>query len=257
MLEVNKETQETLAQLTWECRKGESGVYDGVKLTYQGCGVIEPYYITRYNKYVRATCPCERDAKQKYEQAKEKREIDEVAIKQCYQYSHSKLALKRFENFDASRQLEAYTLAQAFLEIRRGTFILHGSFGTGKTHLLAALCNARREKGKHSLFVNTSKMFAAIQERIRLHESYTDIISKAVVTPLLVLDDIDKAKYSEFREEIYLAIMDDRVLTERPTALSTNRLAELANYVGGACASRFNVGRIAVEMAGEDYRVEL
>jgi DNA replication protein DnaC len=73
-------------------------------------------------------------------------------------------------------------------------------------------------------------------------------------TNLLVIYDLDKAKHSEFREEIYFEIIDERVKAGRPIAISTNRLDAIEDYVGGAVCSRLKIGQIPVEMRGVDYR---
>jgi DNA replication protein DnaC len=136
---------------------------------------------------------------------------------------------------------------------------LYGSFGTGKTHLLAAVCNAILLYAPPitSLFTTAPKLFNAIQERIQEREGYWGLIERAIATPLLVIDDIDKAKYSQFREEIYFAILDERVKARLPTAISTNRLSALTEYVGGSVCSRLKVGQVAAEMIGDDYREEM
>src|SRR5713101_5655943 len=61
-------------------------------------------------------------------------------------WNDAPLRKKTFANFNATRQPRAYKLTQAFAASPRGTLILHGSFGTGKTHLLAAMCNEALEQ---------------------------------------------------------------------------------------------------------------
>lgn len=164
------------------------------------------------------------------------------------------LKAKTLKNFDASRQPQAVEAVNIFLNDLNGTLIFYGSFGVGKTHLLAALCNALIEKGETPRFATSPNLFTAIQQRIRNNQDYNDIIVSAATSKLLILDDVDKAKWSEFREEIYFAIIDTRVNRGLPTALSTNRLTELASFMGGAVASRLSIGQLAVEMKGEDQR---
>lgn len=164
------------------------------------------------------------------------------------------LKTKTLENFDVSRQSEAVDAIHIFLRDLTGTLVLYGPFGVGKTHLLAALCNQLVHKGETPHFATSPNLFTAIQYRVRNNQDYNDILVSASTCNLLILDDIDKAKWSEFREEIYFAIIDTRVNRGLPTAISTNRLTELASFVGGAVASRLSVGQLAVAMKGEDYR---
>lgn len=167
------------------------------------------------------------------------------------------LKVKTLENFDATRQPEAVEALKIFSKDLTGTLIFYGSFGVGKTHLLAALCNQLVHAGETPRFATSPNLFAAIQHRMRNNQDYNDILVSASTSKLLILDDVDKAKWSEFREEIYFAIIDTRVNRGLPTALSTNRLTELAGFMGGAVASRLSIGQLAVEMKGEDYRPQV
>jgi DNA replication protein DnaC len=255
--------------LRWECKKGEPGFYkpqpfnqepepgEGVPFVYEGCGWIEPLEIV--GKLRRRHCACESKARRLYEMYKQEQDWVRQQARSTYGWLgevRSDIALleKTFENFDASRQAIAYRGAKAFADVLSGTLILHGSYGTGKTHLLAALCNEVMRRQIRCLFVTAPKLFQTIVGRISKKESWEDIVTRAIQTPLLVIDDIDKAKSTEHREEVYFAILDERVKAGRPTAISTNKLDELENYVGGACESRLKIGRIAMKMVGEDVR---
>src|SRR5207248_8788053 len=96
---------------------------------------------------------------------------------------------------------QAYDLAHAFAKQPKGTLALYGSFGTGKTHLLAAIANAQVERGHTCRFASVVSLFDALQERIQQGQDYHDLLRQAVQVPLLILDDVDKLNPSEFREE--------------------------------------------------------
>lgn len=227
--------------------------------TCETCGVIKPKYLERYNRWLRQVCPCQIAAKERKE-AEERRQAQiGIFVSNTYSwlgsgFSDESLAEKTFETFEKANQVTGYEAAELFTDILQGTLILHGPFGTGKTHLLAAICNRLRGTWKKSRFTTAPNLFRAIQECIRYDQDYNRIIRNASETPLLVLDDLDKAKWSEFREEIYFAIIDNRVKRGLPTAISTNRLDELANFVGGAVCSRLSISQVEVEMKGQDYR---
>jgi len=215
-------------------------------------------------RYSLVKCTCRIAEEKRLEQEQIRKAMLDTASRHTYtwlggRWTDVALREKTFETFDQSKQLAAYESARMFANDPYGVLVLHGTYGTGKTHLLAAICNTalRNKKPVKSLFTTSPKMFAAIQERIQRNEEYYPIIDKAIQTPLLVIDDIDKAKYSEFREEIYFSIVDDRIKAGMPIAVSTNRLSELASFVGGAVCSRLKTGQIEVEMAGDDYREEM
>jgi DNA replication protein DnaC len=208
---------------------------------------------------MRRPCACELANRHKQREAEERREEREAHIKWTYEWLGPRwddraLARKTFEVFDASRQPVAYESVRLFVLHMKGTLVLHGTFGTGKTHLLAALCNELRNCDKQSLFTTAPKLFGAINAMIANHEDYSPLLRRASRTPLLAIDDIDKAKHSPFREEIYFSIVDERVKRGLPIALSTNKLDDLEEFVGGAVASRLKVGQQPIEMVGDDYR---
>lgn len=265
-----KATDEEMAEHTWECVSGTPGiytpddpelrVYGSVSFTYQGCGVIEP--MNRLGYVHRRPCQCEKDARAKWQQRKELRDWMGPQTHTTYGWlgedkADMDLVEKTFANFDEDRQPLAYQGVYEFADILSGTLVLHGSYGTGKTHLLAALCNELRRRRIPSLFVTAPKLFQTIQGRIGRNESWEPLIAQAVRVPLLAIDDIDKAKWTEHREEVYFAIIDERVKAGKPIAISTNKLDKLADYVGGANASRLKIGQIELEMTGQDVREEL
>jgi DNA replication protein DnaC len=251
--------------VTWECRYGEPGTYEYVNYVHQGHGIIEPVFVESLGRFRKAMCPCEKEAQVKNGQIKEQRahlKRIEALKKETFgwlgsSWADAALGLKTFANFEASRQTTAFEMVRSFQDIMRGTLILHGPYGTGKTHLLSALCNALHEQDKACLFASSTKLFSAIQDLIGRNESYVSLLNRAMHTPLLIFDDIDKAKATDFRQEIYFAIIDERTRRELPTAISTNKLAELESFVGGAVRSRFKIGQIDIEMNGSDYREEL
>jgi DNA replication protein DnaC len=215
-------------------------------------------------RYGPSRCRCQEEVARRAQVEEQRKVILEAQNINTYawlgrEWRDLSLREKTFENFDQTRQQRAYEAAMQFAYDPCGTLVLHGSFGTGKTHLLAAICNAalRKSKPTSSLFATSANLFAAIQHRIGENESYLPLLQKAICAQLFCIDDIDKSKWTEFREEIYFAIIDGRTKRDLPIAISTNKLSELHDYVGGAVASRLKMGRTEVEMTGKDYREEM
>ncbi len=104
---------------------------------------------------------------------------------------------------DPAQQAKAFEQAQAFARAPQGTVAFTGSYGTGKTHLLVAIANARREANQPCLYVSAVTLFEAISDRIHHEREYQPLLQRAARTPLLLLDDLDKPKPSEFRESVY------------------------------------------------------
>lgn len=229
------------------------------------CGEVAPHLIKSTGRYVTGTCDCQRRARADYE-ARQVAQQRQAALLATYDWLSGypmdadeirTLASRTFANFNGTRFSKALEEVRNFADTLRGSLVLHGSFGTGKTHLLAALCQDLMKRGVPCRFTTAPNLFLAINFHIARKQDYSGIIHSAISAPLLVLDDIDKAKPSEFREEIYFKILDSRTTAGRPTAISTNKLSELANYIGGACVSRLSIRQIAEEMIGDDYRKEL
>jgi DNA replication protein DnaC len=229
------------------------------------CGVLLPneHLVDGVTYYQPVKCVCEIKAKEREQAEADRKEYLETMSVSTYSWLGSRwtdtaLRQKTFENFDASRQTEAFEMSKAYAENPQGSLVLYGTFGTGKTHLLAAICNESLLKhGRRSFFCTSAKMFGSMQQRIHDDRDYNNLIEHAIKIPLLVIDDIDKAKWTEWREEVYFSIIDGRVNAGRPTAITTNRMEDLDSYVGGAVCSRLKIGQIAIEMVGKDYREEL
>ncbi len=164
---------------------------------------------------------------------------------------------KTFDNFIRARQPKAYLKAVKFAHDPQGNLVFHGGYGTGKTHLAAAICAALRDKGIASLFASATKLFAAYSDKMNNHEDHWSIIKQAISSPVFVLDDVDKARHTPAREEMFSLIFDERAKTRRPMVLSTNKLDDLAAYIGAANASRLMIGLEVAEMVGRDYREEM
>lgn len=245
--------------------------------TCRVCGDIAPLCLPT-GRWIKRSCACEREAKQQCEQEERRsawlssqrartfggwmgaRWVDQAKV--------SEMSRKTFDRYDGSYQLEAFEKALAFAMEPKGNLLFYGDYGTGKTHLSAAICNHLREvgrllpDGRHermtSLFVSAPQFFLAYEETRRAGDqtAHIRLINQVLGTPLLVFDDIDKSRPTDARWEIYWLIFDERCKAKRPTVLSTNKREELDHYVGAASVSRLSRGLVAIEMIGDDYRRE-
>lgn len=122
---------------------------------------------------------------------------------------------------------------------------------------MAAIANAVHHPESPCLYVSAVALFEAIQERIHQNREYHDLLKRAIHAPLLLIDDLDKPKPSEFREAIYYLLIDKRTLAGRPLALSSNVAPPaLERWIGGAARSRLLSNLCPVEMQGPDYRLQ-
>ncbi len=216
------------ADLTWTCPT---------------CGPIPPgQWTTTPGWFYRRLCPCQRQAEEQRRREAEQQQMQQALLEQrraavygwlgaCW--PQKGLANKTFANFEPTPQAEAVAQVQAWAGQPQGTLLLYGGYGTGKTHLLAAIANHRRERGESVLFASAVTLFDAIADRIRQEQGYHDLLRRAMTAPVFLLDDVDKPKASDFRQEVYYQIIDGRTRVNLPTALSSNcSPAELDRFVG-------------------------
>lgn len=163
----------------------------------------------------------------------------------------SRLAALSFNNFDSSKNLKAFQDCLLFSKQLLGNLLLYGPYGVGKTHLLAAICNALRERDIPSRFLIATEFIRLVQSRPDLA---LGLINQAKQTRFLVIDDVDKVPPTDTRESTYNDILNYRYNQGLPTAVSTNKIAEISKHIGGAALSRLQVGLVPVEMTGVDQR---
>jgi DNA replication protein DnaC len=236
-----------LAEKTWTCPT---------------CGQITPREI-KPGLYVRRACACERHQREAREMETLRNQVQAAQAAQTFawigqEWVEPNLERLTFATFDRPRQARAFDQAYAFAQHPQGTLALTGSYGTGKTHLLVAIANAHRVAGKPCLYVSAVVLFEAIQDRIRNERDYQPLLQRAARTPLLLIDDIDKPKASEFRESVYYTLFNQRNRAGLPLAITCNcHPRELDRWIGGAARSRIMQGLIPVLMNGPDYRMTM
>lgn len=221
-------------------------------------------------RYIDRTCQCERDLKHRQEAERERAERHQKMQERTYGWlddtSDMRLASARFDQLklskqphkeDADRLSFAIGQAQSFIKRPQGVFMLYGSGGLAKTHILASLCNALRERDIPSLFATPPKFFNAFYDRMDHHGNEWELVKFAILTPFLVFDDITKATPKPFRQETFFQIIDERMKAGRPIGITANEIKELATYIGDYAYSRLMVGCRPIMLTGKDCRSQL
>lgn len=235
------------------------------------CGLIEPYFVAPIGKWVRRSCACEKRAKQEAQDAEHLQAWKVEQARRTYgrwlgaRWDNPavtrELSKKTLESFQADRDPGALAVARAFVEsVARGdasrNIAFIGEYGSGKTYLEAAILNALRERKIRSLFVSAPILFKAYNDALRHDDDAEGILRQMYQSPVVVIDDIDKAAHTESREDNYFSIFDERYKAGRPTIISTNRWEQLPEYIGEAAYSRLTARCREVEMIGGNFRVE-
>ncbi|MFH0899050.1 MAG: AFG1/ZapE family ATPase [Pseudomonadota bacterium] len=134
--------------------------------------------------------------------------------------------------------------------------LIHGTVGTGKTHLVAAFIYSLLERVSYSdvLFVTMPDLL----DRIRT--SYNapirdDVLERALSVPVLVLDDLGKEKITDWVLEKVYQIVNRRYNYQLTTICTTNKApSQLARHLNDAIASRLMEMCRVVKLSGEDRR---
>lgn len=106
---------------------------------------------------------------------------------------------------------------------------LHGSYGTGKTYLIAALFNELAKKNIRSTIVYVPEFLRVLKSSF---DDYDDIYETVKRTPLLLLDDIGAEYLTPWaRDEILGTILQYRMDENLPTFFTSNfNLKELESH---------------------------
>lgn len=240
--------------------------------TCSTCGESPPpKYLHALNRHIQGDCQCQRSARdrsKKDERDRLERAMRLESIRTTYSwlgraFATEEMAAYSFDTFEAHEQPIAWRIIEQWIENPQGVLLLHGPYGTGKSHLMASVCNELRTRGRACKWASAPKLFQAMSAAMArprvmdgvYQEDWTDIARKAANVEVFFLDDVDKLiKVSEWREEVYHSIFDDRVNAGRPTALTINDLGKLDDCMGASVADRLYIGRIAVPFVGESYR---
>lgn len=107
---------------------------------------------------------------------------------------------------------------------------LHGSYGTGKTYLIAALFNELAKKDIRSSIIYVPEFLRVLKSSFG--EDFDDKYESVKKAPLLLLDDIGAEYLTPWaRDEILGTILQYRMDEELPTFFTSNlNLKELENH---------------------------
>jgi DNA replication protein DnaC len=161
-----------------------------------------------------------------------------------------------FERFFVDeKQRKAYTRACAFAENPDGWLILMGDYGTGKTHLAAAIVNYRLDRGEPGLFIVVPDLLDHLRNTFSPSNdvSYDELFEGVRTAELLVLDDLGTQQTTAWAQEKLFQILNHRYNHRLSTVITTNRSLD---DIGGPLASRMADPHISttILIQAADYR---
>lgn len=135
------------------------------------------------------------------------------------------------------------------------------AYGTGKTYLLHCIANALVHRSIPSIFITEEKLFGDIRETYNHRgESESDVLNRYYRVPILMIDDLFTAQYTEWSEGKLFSILDERRRNKKCTLITSNyavtRVKERLPINGAKIASRIIGEAVQVEMIGRDRRLE-
>ena len=122
--------------------------------------------------------------------------------------------------------MEALAAARAYATQPEGVFILAGGYGTGKTHLAAAVGNVRHAAGDSVLFLAVPDLLdylrSAFDPRRGADDSYAVRFERVRSVDLLILDDLGTESSTPWALEKLFQIINHRVGRGLPLVVTTN-----------------------------------
>ena len=151
-------------------------------------------------------------------------------------YELSSLELHRDQTFETfslrERELtreqveslrQALTFARHYAAHPEDWLVLTGGYGSGKTHLAAAIANARRAMGDHNvLFVVVPDLLDHLRATYApdSHVSYDTRLDQVRNAPLLILDDLGTHSATPWAQEKLYQIFNYRYNARLPTVIT-------------------------------------
>lgn len=154
------------------------------------------------------------------------------------------------ELFEAKQRIMTYI--QDFDGQRN--LLLHGNYGTGKSHLSVSVTKELMAKGYTCLFVSLPKLFTKIKETYNnIGVTEDELLQMIQDVDLLVLDDIGAEQQTEWANTKLFEILDDR--SGKATIYTTNLSSqELRGHINERNVSRMMENTEVIKMTGKDYR---
>ena len=230
----------------------------------------EPRFYKRDEWILPAKCKCQTD-KERLQKEKERIEQAERNFREQQKLSAigEKYLNASFENaIITNNNKEVYAKCKKYCELSNemqlnniGIYI-YGDNSSGKTHLIACMCNSLVKQGKTCLFTSIPKILAKIQQSYSNKNgmSQEQIIEEISSTQFLFLDDLGK----EFlvanpkAEGVLLAILNARDTNGLPTIITSNyNIEQFAVKFGldKAIIERLNVISTRIfQLNGDDFR---
>lgn len=164
-----------------------------------------------------------------------KEEVGRRARQRLYAISRlNELKGLTFENFEprgrvglAARQADsleqAFNQAQHFAQSMEGWLLLEGGYGSGKTHLAAAIANFAVEIGLPTIFITVPDLLDTLRYSFSSSDhGFEERFEEIRQAPLLILDDFGTQNATSWAQEKLFQIINYRYTNQLPLVVTTN-----------------------------------
>ncbi len=148
----------------------------------------------------------------------------------------------------------AYDACRAYAAALDGWLLLTGGYGSGKTHLAAAIANEAVEVGVPTLFLTVPDLLDSLRATFDADDTtFADTFERVRSAPLLVLDDFGTHSATEWAREKLFQILNHRYVNRLPLVVTMNLPLE---EIEGRLRSRLSdLGLVhSVHLQAPDYR---
>lgn len=122
----------------------------------------------------------------------------------------------------------AYELARTYARQPEGWLVMRGGYGSGKTHLAAAIANVCLEQGTNVLFVTVPDLLDHLRAAFAplSDQTYDERFEQVRMAPVLILDDLGTEYSTQWALEKLFQILNYRYMSRLPTVITTNQELE-------------------------------
>ena len=156
---------------------------------------------------------------------------------------------KKFNETKLTKMLSKYTY-----DDMPDMIYIWSVYGTGKTFAVQNfLNNAPENIGRY--YTTLSNLILDLQSFEQFSEKVERVYQYKEHIKILVIDEIDKMKLTEWKEEMIFNIIDGRISNEYKTILTSNsNVKDLSHKLGENIVSRILTDAVIVEYKGEVLR---
>ena len=138
-----------------------------------------------------------------------------------------KFSARKNERLSADEQASldaAFHAAQTFADEPTGWLVFMGTFGTGKTHLAAAIGNYRSALGENPVFTLIPDLLDHLRATFNPNSatSYDFVFNQVRDAELLILDDLSTQNATPWAREKLYQILNHRYERKLPTVITTS-----------------------------------